>query len=84
LIRRSASLPLLLLARAWVFLYYRSRVMTMAAVGRIGAATRAALAEKIGRDVQMKPRIALIAHDKKKNDMITLAGEYRDFLPAAR
>jgi methylglyoxal synthase len=35
---------------------------------------------KTGRDVQMKPRIALIAHDKKKNDMITLAGEYRDFL----
>ena len=28
----------------------------------------------------MKPRIALIAHDKKKDDMITLAGEYRDFL----
>jgi methylglyoxal synthase len=32
----------------------------------------------------MKPRIALIAHDKKKDDMVTLAGEYRDFLPAAR
>jgi methylglyoxal synthase len=28
----------------------------------------------------MKPRIALIAHDKKKDDMITLAGEYADFL----
>ena len=28
----------------------------------------------------MKPRIALIAHDKKKDDMITLAGEYIDFL----
>jgi methylglyoxal synthase len=28
----------------------------------------------------MKPRIALIAHDKKKDDMIALAGEYRDFL----
>jgi methylglyoxal synthase len=28
----------------------------------------------------MKPRIALIAHDKKKDDMITLAGQYRDFL----
>jgi len=28
----------------------------------------------------MKPRIALIAHDKKKDDMITLAGEYRGFL----
>lgn len=28
----------------------------------------------------MKTRIALIAHDKKKDDMITLAGEYRDFL----
>ena len=28
----------------------------------------------------MKPRIALIAHDKKKDDMITLAAEYRDFL----
>ncbi|MEH6436504.1 methylglyoxal synthase [Massilia sp. DD77] len=26
------------------------------------------------------PRIALIAHDKKKDDMIKLAGEYRDFL----
>ena len=32
------------------------------------------------KGVQMKPRIALIAHDKKKDDMITLAGEYRDFL----
>jgi methylglyoxal synthase len=28
----------------------------------------------------MKPRIALIAHDKKKDDMIALAAEYRDFL----
>ena len=28
----------------------------------------------------MKPRIALIAHDKKKDDMINLAGEYLDFL----
>ena len=28
----------------------------------------------------MKPRIALIAHDKKKDDMIKLAGEYVDFL----
>ena len=28
----------------------------------------------------MKPRIALIAHDKKKDDMIVLAREYRDFL----
>ena len=28
----------------------------------------------------MKPRIALIAHDKKKDDMITLAGEYAGFL----
>jgi methylglyoxal synthase len=27
-----------------------------------------------------KPRIALIAHDKKKDDMIGLAGEYLDFL----
>ena len=27
-----------------------------------------------------KPRIALIAHDKKKDDMITLAAEYFDFL----
>jgi methylglyoxal synthase len=27
-----------------------------------------------------KPRIALIAHDKKKDDMITLAAEYVDFL----
>ncbi len=30
--------------------------------------------------LSMKTRIALIAHDKKKDDMITLAGEYRDFL----
>jgi len=29
---------------------------------------------------QPSPRIALIAHDKKKDDMIALAGEYRDFL----
>ena len=29
---------------------------------------------------QFKPRIALIAHDRKKNDMITLAREYLDFL----
>ena len=28
----------------------------------------------------MKPRIALIAHDKKKDDMITLAAEYLGFL----
>jgi methylglyoxal synthase len=28
----------------------------------------------------MTTRIALIAHDKKKDDMIALAGEYRDFL----
>jgi methylglyoxal synthase len=28
----------------------------------------------------MKPRIALIAHDKKKDDMIALAGDYRGFL----
>jgi methylglyoxal synthase len=28
----------------------------------------------------MRPRIALIAHDKKKDDMIALAAEYRDFL----
>jgi methylglyoxal synthase len=28
----------------------------------------------------MKPRIALIAHDHKKDDMITLAAEYADFL----
>jgi len=30
----------------------------------------------------MKTRIALIAHDKKKDDMIALAREYRDFLAA--
>jgi len=30
--------------------------------------------------LQMKTRIALIAHDKKKDDMITLAAEYADFL----
>jgi methylglyoxal synthase len=28
----------------------------------------------------MKPRIALIAHDKKKDDMIVLASVYRTFL----
>lgn len=28
----------------------------------------------------MKPRIALIAHDKKKDDMVALAGAYRDYL----
>jgi methylglyoxal synthase len=28
----------------------------------------------------MRPRIALIAHDKKKDDMIALAGEYLNFL----
>jgi len=28
----------------------------------------------------MTPRIALIAHDKKKDDMIALAREYADFL----
>ncbi|MES3023644.1 MAG: methylglyoxal synthase [Pseudomonadota bacterium] len=28
----------------------------------------------------MKPRIALIAHDKKKDDMITLAAQYLTFL----
>lgn len=28
----------------------------------------------------MKPRIALIAHDMKKDDMITLAAQYLDFL----
>ena len=28
----------------------------------------------------MKPRIALIAHDMKKDDIITLAAEYIDFL----
>ncbi|MES2759670.1 MAG: methylglyoxal synthase [Pseudomonadota bacterium] len=28
----------------------------------------------------MKPRIALIAHDKKKDDMVTLTAEYLDFL----
>ncbi|MFD2366624.1 methylglyoxal synthase [Pseudoduganella sp. GCM10020061] len=28
----------------------------------------------------MKPRIALIAHDKKKDDMVNLAAEYSDFL----
>ncbi|MDB5918025.1 MAG: methylglyoxal synthase [Massilia sp.] len=28
----------------------------------------------------MKPRIALIAHDKKKDDMVSFAAEYADFL----
>ena len=28
----------------------------------------------------MKPRIALIAHDKKKDDMLALAAEYLEFL----
>jgi methylglyoxal synthase len=28
----------------------------------------------------MKPRIALIAHDKKKDEMVMLAAEYLDFL----
>jgi len=28
----------------------------------------------------MQPRIALIAHDKKKDDMIALAGDYVEFL----
>jgi methylglyoxal synthase len=28
----------------------------------------------------MKPRIALIAHDQKKDEMISLAGAYLDFL----
>ena len=28
----------------------------------------------------MKPRIALIAHDMKKDDIVTLAAEYADFL----
>lgn len=28
----------------------------------------------------MKPRIALIAHDKKKDEMVMLAAEYIDFL----
>jgi methylglyoxal synthase len=28
----------------------------------------------------MKPRIALIAHDKKKDEMVALAGEYAAFL----
>jgi methylglyoxal synthase len=32
----------------------------------------------------MKPRIALIAHDKKKDDMIALASEYVDFLRGCR
>jgi methylglyoxal synthase len=32
----------------------------------------------------MKPRIALIAHDKKKDDMIRLAAEYLDYLRGCR
>jgi methylglyoxal synthase len=28
----------------------------------------------------LKPRLALIAHDRKKDDMILLAGEYLEFL----
>ena len=32
----------------------------------------------------MKPRIALIAHDKKKDDMIALAAEYLDYLRGCR
>jgi methylglyoxal synthase len=32
----------------------------------------------------MKPRIALIAHDKKKDDMIKLAAEYLDYLRGCR
>ena len=32
----------------------------------------------------MKPRIALIAHDKKKDDMIALAAEYIDYLRGCR
>jgi methylglyoxal synthase len=28
----------------------------------------------------MKPRIALIAHDRKKDEMVALAAEYTDFL----
>ncbi|TFW33425.1 methylglyoxal synthase [Massilia horti] len=32
----------------------------------------------------MKPRIALIAHDKKKDDIIALAAEYVDFLRGCR
>jgi methylglyoxal synthase len=35
-------------------------------------------------ETTMKPRIALIAHDKKKDDIIALAGEYLDFLRACR
>jgi methylglyoxal synthase len=31
-------------------------------------------------ETTMKPRIALIAHDKKKDDIIALAAEYQDFL----
>ena len=34
----------------------------------------------LSTDELMKTRIALIAHDKKKDDMILLAGQYRDFL----
>jgi methylglyoxal synthase len=32
----------------------------------------------------MKPRIALIAHDKKKDDMIALAAEYLDYLRSCK
>jgi methylglyoxal synthase len=32
----------------------------------------------------MKPRLALIAHDKKKDDMIALAAEYIDYLRGCR
>lgn len=32
----------------------------------------------------MTPRIALIAHDRKKDDMIALAGEYLGFLQGCR
>jgi len=32
----------------------------------------------------MKQRIALIAHDKKKDDMIALASEYRDYLAGCK
>jgi len=32
----------------------------------------------------MKQRIALIAHDKKKDEMIALAGEYREYLAGCK
>jgi methylglyoxal synthase len=32
----------------------------------------------------MKTRIALIAHDKKKDDMIALASEYKAYLSTCR